>query len=145
MTGKFARLNEILTTVRQWTVNLFTLFILIYVLFLVISIVSQIPETVDPAGRVLIIAPEGVVVDQEVYASTLEFPPDFSEESQIQYRDLLRVIDAAGKDDRLQAVLIDFSSTRFGGPATALGPPTSCSREWARPMPWQRCGRVTNL
>lgn len=121
MKERLARLNEILTTVRQWTVNLFTLFILVYMLVLVISIVSQMPEQVDPDGRVLIIAPEGVVVDQAVYASTIDFPPDFSEDAQIQYRDLLRVIEAAGEDERLQAVLIDFSGTQFGGPATALG------------------------
>jgi protease-4 len=121
MKGKFAKLNEILTTVRQWTVNLLTLAFLLYILFLVISIASKMPETVDPEGRVLIIAPQGVIVDQEVLARNIEFPPDFSEQPQIQYRDLVRVIRAAATDERLQAVTIDFGKTGFSGPTMALG------------------------
>ena len=32
------------------------------------------PEAVDPEGKVLILAPEGVVQDQEVFPSELKFP-----------------------------------------------------------------------
>ena len=39
---------------------------------------------------------------------------------QIQTRDLIKLIRAAAKDDDIPAVVIDFSSTGFAGPTTAI-------------------------
>ncbi len=109
-----------LTSIRIWTVNLLTLAFLVYLLVIAYAVFSQRAPDVDPEGRVLIIAPEGILVDQAAYTSPLAFPPDPDAPAQVQARDLLRVIRAATDDQRLQAVLLDFSKTSFGGPSTAL-------------------------
>lgn len=60
-------------------------------------------------------------MDQEVYSS--DFPFNFAGDAsaeQIQTRDLIALIRAAAKDDKIPAVFIDFSSTGFAGPTTAI-------------------------
>ncbi len=114
------KLSNILTTIRVWTVNLLTLAFVAYVLVILFAVLDQRGADIDPEGRVLIIAPEGIVVDQAVFVSPLAFPPDPDAPAQLQLRDLLRVIRAATDDDRLEGVLLDFSKTKFGGPSTAL-------------------------
>ena len=81
---------------------------------------TLMPEVVDPDGRVLILAPEGVVVDQAVYPREFDLNSLAEDEEQIQARDLIELIRAAAEDQRLAGVLIDFSKTAFGGPTTAL-------------------------
>ena len=84
-------------------------------------ITSLDSEVKDPSGRVLFIDPVGTVVDQEVFSS--DFLLDIvtgSSTEQIQTRDLIQLIRAAGKDEDIPAVLIDFSSTSFAGPTTAI-------------------------
>ncbi len=120
MTSRMGRIGNALTAIRVWTVNLLTLGFLIYLLVIVVAILAQRPPAVDPQGRVLIIAPEGIVVDQAAPVSPLRFPPDFDAPAQIQMRDLLRVINSAAQDERLKGVLLDFGKTQFGGPAAAL-------------------------
>ncbi len=122
------KVGNVLTTIRVWTVNLLTLGFLVYLLVVVFALLAQRPPSVDPDGRVLIIAPEGIVVDQAAFRSPLSFPPDFDAPAQIQARDLLRVIDAAAEDERLSGVLLDFGKTRFGGPSTALEVAASLAR-----------------
>ncbi|GIS42748.1 MAG: hypothetical protein Ct9H90mP15_07880 [Candidatus Neomarinimicrobiota bacterium] len=39
---------------------------------------------------------------------------------QIQTRDLIQLIRAAAEDEDIPAVLVDFSSTGFAGPTTAI-------------------------
>lgn len=117
----WSRLGNALTAIRIWTVNLLTLAFIIYLVAVAVSISRQVPPKVDPQDRVLIIAPKGVVVDQEIIAEKINFPPDFDAKPQIQYRDLVRLIRAAAEDERLAAVSIDFSETGFGGITTVLG------------------------
>ncbi|MEP6389915.1 MAG: signal peptide peptidase SppA [Halioglobus sp.] len=109
-----------MTSVRIWTVNVFTLLILVYVVGMVVFALRQIPGEQDPSGKVLILNPEGVVLDQEVYPSDLEFPFSLPDEEQIQSRDLIKLIRAAAQDERLGGVLVDFSNTSFSGASTAL-------------------------
>ena len=116
----FAKINQVLATLRKWTVNLLTILVLLYVVVGVGALVSQMPEPVDPAGKVLILDPAGIIVDQEVYPEDFSFPFSFSEEEQIQTRDLLEVINHAAKDDRLSGILIDFSNASFAGISTAI-------------------------
>jgi len=120
MKNFFARLGTVLAAIRVWTVNLFTLFLLIYILGGAIYLLSKRPGKVDPAGKVLILNPEGIVQDQEVFPSEFGFPFNVPSEKQIQARDLIRLIRAAAADEKLAGVLLDFSKTDFSGPSTAL-------------------------
>ena len=88
----FAKLGNVLTSIRIWTVNLFTLLVLVYVVGMVVFALRQLPGKEDPAGKVLILNPEGVILDQVVYPSELEFPFSMPDEDQIQSRDLIRLI-----------------------------------------------------
>ena len=79
------------------------------------------PEVKDPSGRVLLIDPEGTVVDQAVFNS--DFLSNIGTDSstdQIQTRDLIRLIRAAAEDENIPAVFVDFSSTSFAGSTTAI-------------------------
>lgn len=116
----FEKLGNFLTGLRVWTVNIFTLLLLVYLAGGAIYLINQLPEKVDPDGKVLILSPAGVIQDQEVYPAGLGFPFGMSDETQIQSRDLIRLIRAAAADDRLSGVLMDFSSAKFAGSSTAL-------------------------
>ena len=78
------------------------------------------PEVKDPIGSVLIINPKGSVVDQEVFNKYLSFNAGDTSAEQIQTRDLIKLIRSAAADEDIPAVLIDFSSTSFAGPTTAI-------------------------
>ena len=118
----FSWLNEFLKKARIIMLNIATAIVLIFFIILIfVPITSVKSEVKDVSGRVLFIDPVGTVVDQEV------FSPDFlldiaagSSTEQIQTRDLIQLIRAAGKDEDIPAVLIDFSSTSFAGPTTAI-------------------------
>ena len=116
----FAKLGNILTSIRIWTVNLFTLLVLVYVVGMVVFALRQLPGKEDPAGKVLILNPEGVILDQVVYPAKLEFPFSMPDEDQIQSRDLIKLIRSAAEDERLSGVLVDFSNASFAGASTAL-------------------------
>ena len=102
--------------------NIATAIVLIFFIILIfVPITSVKSEVKDVSGRVLFIDPVGTVVDQEVFSS--DFLLDIaagSSTEQIQTRDLIQLIRAAGKDEDIPAVLIDFSSTSFAGPTTAI-------------------------
>ena len=116
----FQRVGGFLTSLRIWTVNLLTLIVVIYLVVLLVAFFRQMPATVDPEGRVLIINPEGFVLDQEAFPSELTFPFNLPDKRQIQSRDLIKLIRAAAQDERLAGVLVDFGKTTFAGPSTAL-------------------------
>ena len=121
MKSRMAKIGAFLTSLRIWTVNLLTLLVLIYIVVVVVSVVQRMPKSVDPAGKVLILAPEGRILDQEAFPSDFSFPFGLpSQQRQIQTRDLIRVIRAAAEDEELAGVLIDFSNSQFPGATTAL-------------------------
>ena len=62
----FSRLGKFLEKARMVLLNLGTALVLI---FITIAIVGIFPTSkkVDPAGKVLIFNPEGIVVDQEAF------------------------------------------------------------------------------
>ena len=62
----FAKISQILATLRKWTVNLLTILVLLYVVVGIGALVSQMPEPVDPTGKVLILDPSGIIVDQGI-------------------------------------------------------------------------------
>ena len=102
--------------------NVFTAFFLILFTSIIIgALTSSGPEVKDPTGRVLFIDPEGTVVDQEVFDSDFLFNIGTdSSTDQIQTRDLIQLIRAAAEDEDIPAVFVDFSSTGFAGPTTAI-------------------------
>jgi protease-4 len=116
----FEKLGNFLTGLRVWTVNIFTVLFLVYFVGGAIYLVNQLPEKIDPDGKVLILNPVGIIQDQAVFSSGLDFPFALADEVQIQSRDLIRLIRAAAADNRLAGVLVDFSGSKFAGSSTAL-------------------------
>ena len=117
----FAWLGRFLEKARTVMLNLGTVFVLIFFTIIIIGAISSSgPEVKDPSGRVLFINPEGTVVDQEVYNSDFLASLTAEATDQIQTRDLIQLIRASAEDEKIPAVFIDFSSTGFAGPSTAI-------------------------
>ena len=117
----FAWLGRFLEKARTVMLNLGTAFVLIFLTIVIIGAISSSgPEVKDPSGRVLFINPQGTVVDQEVYNSNFLSSLTAEAADQIQTRDLIELIRAAAEDAEIPAVFIDFSSTGFAGPSTAI-------------------------
>ena len=118
----FSWLGRFLEKARTVMLNLGTAFVLIIITFAIIGgLSSSGPDVTEKDGRVLFIDPIGTVVDQEVFNSDFMF--NFGTNSstdQIQTRDLIALIRAGAEDEEIPAVFIDFSSTGFAGPTTAL-------------------------
>ncbi len=68
------RTGAFLTSLRIWTINLLTLIVLIYLVVGIVVILREMPAAVDPEGKVLIMSPEGLVLDQEAFPSEFSFP-----------------------------------------------------------------------
>ena len=117
----FAWLGRFLEKARTVMLNLGTAFVLIFFTVLIIgAFTASGPDVKDPDGRVLFINPEGTVVDQEVFSSDFLSSLTAEQTNQIQTRDLIELIRAAAEDEKIPAVFIDFSSTGFAGPTTAI-------------------------
>ena len=69
----FCWLNSFLEKARVIMLNFGTAFVLIVFTFMIISALSTKPKFKDPSGSVLLINPEGIVVDNEVYDAYLPF------------------------------------------------------------------------
>ena len=118
----FSWLGRFLEKARTVMLNLGTALILIFFGIIIIGALTSFgPEIKDPSGRVLLIDPQGTVVDEEVfnYDFLINLGTNFSTD-QIQTRDLIQLIRAAADDEDIPAVFIDFSSTDFAGPTTAI-------------------------
>ena len=118
----FSWFGRFLKKVRSIVLDLGTALV---VMFFVIAIINALtdsgPDVEDPSGKALLIDPEGIVVDQEVFNSeSLLTTVTDSSNTQIQTRDLIKIIRAAAEDDSIPAVVVDFSSTGFAGPTTAI-------------------------
>ena len=116
----FSWLNSLLEKARVIMLNLGTAFVLIVFTFIIISALSTKQKFKDSSGRVLLINPKGIVVDNEVYDAYLPFNVANNTTDQIQTRDLIRLIRLASEDENIPAVFVDFSSTSFAGPTTAI-------------------------
>jgi len=118
----FSWLGRFLEKARTVMLNLGTALILIFFGIIIIGALTSFgPEIKDPSGRVLLIDPQETVVDEEVFKYDFLFNlgTNFSTD-QIQTRDLIQLIRAAADDEDIPAVFIDFSSTDFAGPTTAI-------------------------
>ena len=118
----FSWFGRFLKKVRSIVLDLGTaLIVMFFVIAIIKALTASGPDVEDPAGKALLIDPEGMVVDQEVFnsESLLTTVTDTSS-TQIQTRDLIKLIRAAAEDDSIPAVVVDFSSTGFAGPTTAI-------------------------
>ena len=118
----FSWLGRFLEKARIIMLNVGTAFVLIFFTIIIIGALTSLgSEVKDPSGRVLLIDPKGTVVDQEVFNSDFLFNiVTDSSTDQIQTRDLIQLIRAAAEDEDIPAVFVDFSSTGFAGPTTAI-------------------------
>ena len=117
----FSWLGRFLEKTRTIMLNLVTAFVLIFFIVVIFRALTSGPEIKDPSGRVLLVNPEGTVVDQEVFNSGfLSSIGTGPSTDQIQTRDLIRLIRAAAEDKDIPAVFVDFSSTSFAGTTTAI-------------------------
>ena len=118
----FSWLGRFLEKARTVMLNLGTAFVLIIITFAIIGgLSSSGSDVTEKDGRVLFINPVGTVVDQEVFNSDFLFNFETnSSTDQIQTRDLIALIRAAAEDEEIPAVFIDFSSTGYAGPTTAI-------------------------
>ena len=117
----FSWLSSFLGKTRALILNLGTALFLIFFVALIISGLFSFKPGINSKGRVLVLNPQGTVVDQKVFGSNLltSITGDRSS-NQIQTRDLIKLIQAISADDDIPAVLIDFSKTGFSGPTTAI-------------------------
>ena len=117
----FAWLDLFLRKARALILNIGTAFFLIFFVVVFLSGLTSFDSEIDPSGRVLVLNPQGTVVDQEVFgANFLANISGNGSTNQIQARDLIELIRAVSEDDEIPAVLIDFSGTGFAGPTTAI-------------------------
>ena len=117
----FAWLDLFLRKARALILNIGTAFFLIFFVVVFLSGLTSFESEIDPSGRVLVLNPQGTVVDQEVFgANLLANISGNGSTNQIQARDLIELIRAVSEDDEIPAVLIDFSGTGFAGPTTAI-------------------------
>lgn len=116
----FGAVGRFLAAVRSVVLNVITFGLVMAIVVGIAQSIFDRPEALSAEGKVLTIAPKGLVLDQAVYADEFEFPFDFSDEGQVQTRDLIRLLRAAADDETLAGVLIDFSNVGFTGPSTAL-------------------------
>ena len=116
----FSWLGLFLEKARFFILNLGTALLLILFILIIINVLISKPEVKDPIGSVLIINPKGSVVDQEVFNKYFSLNAGDTSAEQIQTRDLIKLIRSAAADEDIPAVLIDFSSTSFAGPTTAI-------------------------
>lgn len=122
LTSIFSWLGRFLKKVRSIVLDLGTALVVMFVVVAIIeALTASGPDVEDPSGKALLIDPAGTVVDQEVFnsESLLTTVTDASS-TQIQTRDLIKLIRAAAEDDSIPAVVVDFSSTGFAGPTTAI-------------------------
>ncbi len=114
----FNFLGRFLTSTRIVVTNLITFIFLALVFIGLISVLIPNERSIDKEGKVVILNPEGVLVDQEVQYSDFQF--SFGQVEQIQTRDLIKLIQSISKDEDIPAVLVDFSGLSYSGPTNLI-------------------------
>ena len=114
----FNFLGRFLTSTRIVVTNLITFIFLALVFIGLISVFIPNNRSIDKEGKVVILNPEGVLVDQEVQYSDFQF--SFGQVEQIQTRDLIKLIQSISKDEDIPAVLVDFSGLSYSGPTNLI-------------------------
>ena len=114
----FAWLGRFLEKTRIVFLNIGTALVLILLTIGFFSLWSAGPAPIDKEGKVVILDPSFLIVDEESFSS--EFPIFAENVEQITFREFDYLIEQLKSDNEIAAVLIDFSSTGFAGPTTAI-------------------------
>tara|TARA_B100000029_G_scaffold299619_2_gene292558 strand:+ start:438 stop:2243 length:1806 start_codon:yes stop_codon:yes gene_type:complete len=112
----FKFLGRFLEKTRIFFLNFITALVLIFVLIFILGLFST-PDPVDNSGKVLVLDPSAVIVDEEVFGSDFIFSEPVE---QLPFREFDKLISKIAQDDSIPAILIDFSNTSFAGPTTLL-------------------------
>lgn len=104
--GFFGGASKILTKIRVVIVNLFTLLMLIAILFSIGSILSQ-TETIEmPESGALRIGINGSLVDQKTYVDPLEMILNEDLPEEVLVDELIAAIDMAANDQRINSMTL---------------------------------------
>ncbi len=114
----FAWLGKFLEKTRIVFLNIGTALVLIFLTIGFISLWSVGPAPIDKEGKVVILDPSFLVVDEESFSS--EFPIFSENVDQITFREFDYLIEKLKSDKEIAAILLDFSSTGYAGPTTAI-------------------------
>lgn len=114
----FAWLGKFLEKTRIVFLNIGTALVLIFLTIGFISLWSVGPAPIDKEGKVVILDPSFLVVDEESFSS--EFPIFSENVDQITFREFDYLIEKLKSDNEIAAILLDFSSTGYAGPTTAI-------------------------
>ena len=114
----FTWLGKFLEKTRIVFLNIGTALVLILLTIGFFSLWSSGPAPIDKEGKVVILDPSFLIVDEESFSS--EFPIFAENVEQITFREFDYLIEQLKSDNEIAAVLIDFSSTGFAGPTTAI-------------------------
>ena len=114
----FAWLGKFLEKTRIVFLNIGTALVLIFLTIGFFSLWSVGPAPIDKEGKVVILDPSFLVVDEESFSS--EFPIFSENVDQITFREFDYLIEKLKSDNEIAAILLDFSSTGYAGPTTAI-------------------------
>ena len=111
-----SRLGTFLTRARNFVMN--TLFIVL-LLFALFAVMDALETPGVPAGSALVLNPEGVVVEETVPRDPFRdlWAADDAPESDIH--ELVRAIDHAAGDDRIEMLVLDLDEMAYASPAHA--------------------------
>jgi len=111
----FGGLSKILNKIRVVIINLFTLIMLIAVLFSIGSILSQTNTFEMPESGALRVAINGSLVDQKTYTDPVELLLDSDTPEEVLVYELIEAIDMAAKDDRINSMTLVLDGLNYAG------------------------------
>ena len=114
--GFFSRLGNVLDGVRRWTLNLF---FLVFIGLLLFNIVNAFRVEV-PNGGVLVLAPEGVVVEQYTAVDAFTQISGSGLPIETLLQDLIDSVDYAREDSSIQVLLLLLDDMQHIGMARSL-------------------------
>ena len=111
----FGGLSTILNKIRVVTINLFTLIMLIAVLFSIGSILSQTKTFEMPESGALRVAINGSLVDQKTYTDPVELFLDSERPEEVLVYELIGAIDTAAADTRINSMTLILDGLKYAG------------------------------
>jgi protease-4 len=114
--GFFARIGRGLDTGRRWTLNLIFVF---FVVMILVAIFSSVKIAV-PDGAVLIVTPQGVVVDQLSAVDALTQISAKGIPTETLLSDLVETVELASEDPRIDVLLLQLDELEHIGLSKTL-------------------------
>jgi len=114
--GFFSRIVAIIEGTRRWVFNiLFVIFVGVVLTALFTSVTVSVPD-----GAVLIITPEGVVVDQITAVDALTQLSSSGLPTETLLSDLIETVDLATEDPRIEVILLQLDELKHIGLSKTL-------------------------